>query len=177
MGKGKWPLPGLWSFIQEDAFPPGTHPDARHFSSPPYATGALPAAALVPESRRSESVQVLIHWGSFKRRCLRILQLLPLSLPPLAFTARNYGDLSSWHWNPGLGFLVWGWNPLLLRNSFRFLSTAQGCGATCFTCAGLCISPSPLLPIRMNVTSLIPWWSDFHTVQFSDNSGCCCFVI
>ena len=28
-----------------------------------------------------------------------------------------------------------------------------------------CPSP-PLLPVWMNVSSLTPWWSDFHTVQF-----------
>ena len=49
--------------------------------------------------------------GPFKRNCLS----LPQFQSPLAFTARNYGDLSSWHWNPGLGYLEWGWDPLLLR--------------------------------------------------------------
>ena len=34
----------------------------------------------------------------------------------------------------------------------------------------LCPSP-PFLPIWMNVSSLTPWLSDFHTVQFSDVSG------
>ena len=42
-----------------------------------------------------------------------------------------------------------------------------------------CPSP-PLLPVWMNVSSLSPWLSDFHTVQFSVSSGvflflnCCC---
>ena len=31
---------------------------------------------------------------------------------------------------------------------------------------------SPLLPVWMNVCSLNPWLSDFHTVQFSGSSGC-----
>ena len=30
----------------------------------------------------------------------------------------------------------------------------------------------PLLPVWMNVSSLSPWLSDFHTVQFSVSSGC-----
>ena len=34
-----------------------------------------------------------------------------------------------------------------------------------------CPSP-PLLPVWMNVFSLSPWLSDFHTVQFSVSSGC-----
>ena len=33
-----------------------------------------------------------------------------------------------------------------------------------------CPSP-PLLPVWMNVSSLTPWLSDFHTVQFSGSSG------
>lgn len=33
------------------------------------------------------------------------------------FIARNYGDLSSKHWNPELGVLVRGWNPSLFRTS------------------------------------------------------------
>ena len=34
-----------------------------------------------------------------------------------------------------------------------------------------CSSP-PLLPFWMNVSSLPPWLSDFHTVRFSGSSGC-----
>ena len=33
----------------------------------------------------------------------------------------------------------------------------------------------PLLPIWMSVSSLTPWLSDFHTVQFSVSSGCFLF--
>ena len=42
------------------------------------------------------------------------------------FTDRSYGDLSSRHWNPGLGGLVWGWDPSLLRYPSLFLSTTCG---------------------------------------------------
>ena len=48
--------------------------------------------------------------GFFKRNCLGLEQFLPLTQSPLVFAARSYGDLSSWHWNPGLGGLVWGWD-------------------------------------------------------------------
>ena len=37
-----------------------------------------------------------------------------------------------------------------------------------------CVSPPPR-PVWMNVSSLTPWLSDFHTVQFSVSSGCFCF--
>ena len=39
-----------------------------------------------------------------------------------------------------------------------------------------CLSP-PLLLVCMNVSSLTPWLSDFHTVWFSVSSGCFCFYI
>ena len=38
-----------------------------------------------------------------------------------------------------------------------------------------CPSP-PLLPLWMNVSSLTPWLSDFHTVRFSGSSGCLLFL-
>ena len=34
----------------------------------------------------------------------------------------------------------------------------------------------PLLPVWMNVSSLTPWLSNFHTVRFSVNSGCFLFL-
>ena len=34
----------------------------------------------------------------------------------------------------------------------------------------------PLLPVWMNVSSLTPWLSDFHTVRFSVSSGCFLFL-
>ena len=37
--------------------------------------------------------------------------------------------------------------------------------------------PAPvLLPVWMNDSSLTPWLSDFHTVQFSASSGCFLFL-
>ena len=38
-----------------------------------------------------------------------------------------------------------------------------------------CPAP-PLLSVWMNVSSLSPWLSDFHTVQFSVSSGCFLFL-
>ena len=35
----------------------------------------------------------------------------------LVFTARSYENLSSQHWNPTLGGLMWGWDPLPLRGT------------------------------------------------------------
>ena len=39
----------------------------------------------------------------FKRNYLGLQNFLPLTQSPLVFIARNYGDLSSWHWNRGQG--------------------------------------------------------------------------
>ena len=39
-----------------------------------------------------------------------------------------------------------------------------------------CCQSLPLLPVWMNVSSLSPWWSDFHTVRFSVSSGCFWFL-
>ena len=41
----------------------------------------------------------------------------------------------------------------------------------CLLCPCLESSP-PLLPVWMNVSSLSPWLSDFHTVRLSVSSGC-----
>ena len=41
--------------------------------------------------------------GFFKGNCLGLQNFLLLTQSPLVFAARSYGDLSSWHWNHGLG--------------------------------------------------------------------------
>ena len=76
------------------------HLDARHFSFSQYATGAFQAATPVLELRGSESNSMC---GSFKRNCLGLQNFLPLSQSSLVFASRSCGDLSFWHWNPGLG--------------------------------------------------------------------------
>ena len=48
----QWPMPVVLSGRK---LPPSSCPDARHFSSSPYATGVFQAATLVLEPRGSES--------------------------------------------------------------------------------------------------------------------------
>ena len=88
--------------------------DARHFSSSLYATSAFQAANLVLELREwvwvGESV-----FAFFKRNCLGLQQFLPLNQSCLIFVARSCRNLSSWHYNPGLGSLVWVWDSLPMR--------------------------------------------------------------
>ena len=45
----------LFTALSGRKLSPSSHPDARHFSSSPYATGALQGAALVLEPKGSES--------------------------------------------------------------------------------------------------------------------------
>ena len=95
--KGQWPLS---AFLSGRKLSPSSRLDVRYFSSSPCATGAFPAATSVLELRRSELKSVC---GFFKRNSPGLQKFLPPTQSPLVFAARSYGDLSSWHWNPGLG--------------------------------------------------------------------------
>ena len=53
--------------------------------------------------------------GFPKRNWLGLQQPPPLIQSLLGFAARSCGNLSSWHWNPGLGDLVWVWDSSLPR--------------------------------------------------------------
>ena len=49
------------------------------------------------------------------------------------------GDLSSWHWNPGLGSLVWAGTPCSQDIPPKFLSITHGCVTSPFS---ICASPT-----------------------------------
>ena len=92
-----------------------------------------PALALMPDSSLPHNMplvpfkQLPWFWSServnlsksmcefFKGNWLRLQQFLPPTQSPLVFVAKSYEVLSSWHLNPGLWGLVWGWDSLLLR--------------------------------------------------------------
>ena len=122
--------------------------------------------------------------GPFKRRLLRILQFLPLPQPPLVFTARSYGDLSSWHWNSGLGGLMWGWDPSLWKYSSQFLSTIHACGTTCsMSSQPVCLYPSYLpgwidffnsLLVGLPYSLMFWWFWVIVVLYFSCNFCCGC---
>ena len=58
-----------------------------------------------------------------------------------------------------LGCVVWPGTGITPKVSFPILSTVRECGTI-----GSTISvPVPLLPVRMNMASLYPWLSYFHT--------------
>ena len=142
---------------------PVTHPDASHFSCShvPLVPFQLLTQCWSPEGMSLH--KSLVYFRPFKRRCLRILQfLLPPQLPPV-FTARSYGDLSVFlalepqaGWSGvGLASLVTEvYLPMFIRHTWVWDHLFH-------------ISASPtLLPIWMNVTSLIFWLLDFHPAQF-----------
>ena len=97
--KGRWPLLALM-------------PD----------TSVSPCVPLVPfklpPSAGAQREQVWVGksiCGLPKRNFLGFQQPPPVTQSLLVFTARSCGDLSSWHWNPGLGCLMWVWDSSLLR--------------------------------------------------------------
>ena len=101
-----WPL----AFCLGGRWPPALSASgARHFIHSLHTTGALLAAACWCWTQSLHEPEVCC--GPFKKRLFRIPQFLLLPQPPLFFTARSYGDLPPWHWNCGLGCLVWGWDP------------------------------------------------------------------
>ena len=119
--KEQWPLP---TFMSGRKLSPSSCPDARHFSSSLYDTGAFQAATLVLELRGSKSESVC---RAFKRNFLGIQQFLPLTQSLLVFIARSYGDLPSLHWYPGVGLGL-----LAPKISLpNFYSPYVGCGTAC----------------------------------------------
>ena len=88
----------------------GTCSVSSHFAHSPYATGALPAVALVQNPRVSGFAYVLRQGRPFKWSLLKVWQFLLPPQHPQVFAARSYGDLSSWRWNSGLCGLAWGWD-------------------------------------------------------------------
>ena len=88
--------------------------------------------------------------GFFKRNCLRLQQFLPPIQFLLVFIASNCGDLPSSHWNPVLGGL----------------SVVMGLLATVIYLPNFypphmnegpaCSPPVPLLPVWIDMVSLIP---------------------
>ena len=77
------------------------------------------------------------------------------------------------------------WSVLLPSCSSQFIHTRMWDSLLhqpllCLVCQLPCMSPllpsPPLLLVWMNVSCLIPWLSDFHTVRFSVTSGCFLFL-
>ena len=163
VGEGTVLLPGFWRLAWHC-------PHFQSFHLLPIVTSTPLAVALVVVPRVGGFAYVLGVWEPFKWTVLRDWQFILLPHPPLFFIARNYKGLFSQRQNPGLHSLAWGWDCLLPRHSSCFLSPPHECGMAHSTCLAstptvhLSAPSPPLLPIWMNMTSLAPWLSDFHTV-------------
>ena len=94
--------------------------------------------------------------------------------------------LSFLAWNPELCGQTWGWDCLLPSCPSWFLSATSESGTACSAscCHGCLLLPLPssaslhhtassLLPLHiwMNISSLNPWLSNFHTVWYSGSSS------
>ena len=81
---------------------------------------------------------------------------------PPSLSAHKYGTAHSASW-----LLTQSTSRLLTQSASRRLAASPLCPR--------CPSPS-LLPVWMNVSSLTPWLSDYHTVRFSVSSDCFLFL-
>ena len=178
LGEGTVPLPGFRRL-------PSTRPVSSHFTHSLYVTGTL---------------QLLPWWWIPKCVAFKTIQALEVKFSenlavssaapaPTGFYSQKLWELifpalESWALQSGLGLgllapkvslLVfshhtWIWD-CLSPFCHHCLSTPY-----CTSSPLHHISMSPaLLPIQMTLACLNPWWLDFHTVQFSDRSGCCLF--
>ena len=85
------------------------------------------------------------------------------------FSQRFWGFISP-HWNPGLHGLSC--SPIVPPGLFTCKCKTTRSASHCLVSPLHPGCPSlPLLPVWVNVSSLTPWLSDFHTVQFSGSSG------
>ena len=107
--KEQWPLP---PFLFGRRLSSSSGLDASHFSSSLYATGSFQDATPVLELGVNLSKSM---FGFFKGNCLGLQEFILLTQSPLVFAARSCRGSSFWHWNPGLGFLVWGRDSSSLR--------------------------------------------------------------
>ena len=124
--KEQWPLPALL-FWRKLPLQLTLMPDTSvlpHMSLVPFK--------LLPQCWSSEwvSLSKSIHVWSLLEELPGTPEALPLdqSQSPLIFTARSYGDFSSWHLGPG-----WGWNHCSPTDiSLQIVSTTCGCGTSPF---------------------------------------------
>ena len=158
----------------------------------------LPTIKLGPSSADSqvgELVYILGPCGSLQLALLWGWEFLPLlPQPPQVFSIRGlrpYFPLLEprvvWSVSVLLPrcssqfICTWMWDHLVHNSPPRWVCQPQPCPAlvlqplSCHESSlPSCPSP-PLLPVWMNVSSLTPWLSDFHTVRFSVHSGCFLF--
>ena len=164
-----------------------TCPVSSHFTHFPHVTDTLLAVALVEVPRVGRFAFILGPWGPFKQTLLRDWQFLPPPQPPLVFIARSYEALFP---SAGtLGCVVWPEARIARSPGIPpdFYPPHINVGPPipqlpplphCLHLATTTPHPlrpgslsSSLLPVWMNMASLNPSLSAFHTVWFSGSSG------
>ena len=142
----------------------------------------LPTIKLGPSGAASwvgGLVYILAPWGSLQETLLWGWEFLPVVYqPPQVFLIRGlrlyFPVLEIWvAWSVLLPSCssqfscTWMWDRLVRNLLPHRVPQPSPCLES--SLPG-CLSP-PLLPVWMNVSSLSPWLSDFHIVQFSISSG------
>ena len=178
LGKGTVPLPVFWGFAWH----------LPHFQSLlllPTCEQRPSSCCLGVESQSGCVCVCFKTMWALKQSFLKTWQFLPLPKPTLVFTACSYGDLSFQLFGT-LGYLFWSGAGIAHSQDLPpdFYPPCMNVGlpmpillllATLWVT--LCLFASPLLlPIWTNMASLNPWLLSFHTVQFSDSSGCYLFL-
>ena len=131
--------------------------DARHISFSLYTTGAFQASTPVLELRGSESEWVSPCVGSLRGTAWGSSSFFH-QLNPLWFCIQKLWGLIFLALEPWTGGLVWGPDSSLPRYpSPTFIHVGVGPAHS---------ASVPLLPVSMNVVSLIPLLSDFHSAWF-----------
>lgn len=101
---------GLCQLCLGESCPSSFCPDARQFTSALYVPVPF---KLLPYHSSSEGVSARKFVCSPLRGTAWDSTALHLTKSQylMVFTAGSYGHFSSWHLNPRVGGLVWGWNP------------------------------------------------------------------
>ena len=143
---------------------PGTHPVSSHFTPFLCVTGTLPAALMVLNPRVCGFAYILRLCWPFKWWIFGSFFCHP-NLCWFLQPIRNWEVPGIYLPSTGtLGCAVWPWG---LDRSLPRVSLISFCR----WCHSTVSATLPLLPFWMNVASLNPWLSDFHTAQLSDGSG------
>ena len=140
---------GLY-FCLDSGVLPCTYSVSNHCTHSTYVTGTFPAISLVVNPTVVGFTYVLRPCRPVKGSVLKIWQFLPLPQPRLVFTARSYGDLSFWCWNPVLCSLAWGRGHSLPRHPPQFLSTTHECGTSHSASTSPQHTESPHLTVRLH---------------------------
>ena len=160
-------LPGLWNTTQEEAaslHSPQCQPP--HLSL--YATGALSAIAPELNPRRTVSTQVPSPFWALSEESPENPTVSSAAPTPTGFYSQKIWGLISLALEPWAGWLVWGWDPLLLKYPSRFFSTMHGCGTTRSASSRLsvplCVSAPlhafPCLSVYLHISILLTHLDD-----------------